>query len=231
MLTTIDVVLFRWNGERLELMLWKRHPDADVYPNQITLPGGFISDYSKAELADVVNCLIEEKIGVQPAYLEQVCTVGNANRDPRGWSITVLHLALIPYSQSAPFSDEQRWVDAKKYAQPEGSQSSLPFDHNKLIQLALERLSSKAQYTALPLYLAEPVTTLPELQKLYEEILDNKLHKKAFRDRLFAAHLLEDTGDRIQGRGSPKAIYRIQQQGVVTFDRLMQGHKKEELEG
>ncbi|TAA42646.1 NUDIX hydrolase [Corallincola spongiicola] len=243
MFATVDVALFRINPEvgsgQLELLLWRRKADSDTFPNCFALPGGYVFENTDEQLQDTVSRLIINKVGVEPAHIEQVCTVGNAKRDPRGWSMTVLHLALVPFSRSALVSDEQCWVPARHYAnstaqeQNKGDKNqqnndhALPFDHNQLVTLAVERLSSKALYTSQPLYLAEPTCSLPELQRIYEELLQNKLHKKAFRDRLLATNLLVDTGKRIQGRGSPTVLYHIQQTGITTFERVMQGHKKD----
>jgi|GEM_PF-5130504 len=46
-----------------------------------------------------------EKAGVKAPHLEQVTAVGNPNRDPRGWSVTSLYMALIPYAPTAEFID------------------------------------------------------------------------------------------------------------------------------
>ncbi len=225
MIATVDVVLFRINNATLELLLYRRKADSEVFPGIFTLPGGYVFEDIDACMTETVQRLISLKVGVKPAYIEQVCTVGNRDRDPRGWSLTVLHLALVPYSQSSLCSDERHWVNARQFL--DATTNPLPFDHNYLVSLALERLSSKSRYTSLPLYLAEQRSSLPELQRIYEEVLDNKLHKKAFRDRLLAAELLIDTGERFHGRGSPTVIYQIKQHGIATFERLMQGHKTE----
>jgi hypothetical protein len=108
-------------------------------------------------------------------------------------------------------------------------QITLSFDHNELLEKALERLSTKARYSTLPLYLAEQELKLPELQRIYEVVLGNPLHKRAFRERILSANVLEDTGQRVQGRGSLATIYRYQPDCAVRlFDRMMQGVVAEE---
>jgi ADP-ribose pyrophosphatase YjhB (NUDIX family) len=39
-----------------------------------------------------------EKTGIASPYLEQVASVSNAKRDPRGWAVTILYFALIDFS-------------------------------------------------------------------------------------------------------------------------------------
>jgi 8-oxo-dGTP diphosphatase len=135
--------------------------------------------------------------------------------------MTVLHLALIRTSCSVLVHKETRWVAVDTLQR---NDISLPFDHAELLDKALERLSTKARYSTLPLYLAEHELKLPELQRIYEIVLGNPLHKRAFRERILSADVLEDTGMRVQGRGSLATIYRYQpNRAVRLFDRMMQG--------
>lgn len=55
---------------------------------------------------------------------------------------------------------------------------SIGFDHNELLNLALERLTNKTRYTALPASLMPELFTLTELQTIYEIILGQSLDKK-----------------------------------------------------
>jgi 8-oxo-dGTP diphosphatase len=133
----------------------------------------------------------------------------------------VLHLALIRTSCSALIHSNTRWMGVDALLRRE---LALPFDHAELLNKALERLSTKARYSTLPLYLAEQELKLPELQRIYEIVLGNPLHKRAFRERILSAEVLEDTGMRVQGRGSLATIYRYQPHSAVRlFDRMMQG--------
>ena len=144
-----------------------------------------------------------------------------AIRSYYGWSTTVLHLALIRTSISSITHSDTQWVNVENVLE---RRLLLPFDHALLLETALERLSTKARYSTLPLYLAEHELKLPELQRIYEIVLGNPLHKRAFRERILSANVLTDTGVRIQGRGSPATIYRYAPScPVMLFDRMMQG--------
>ena len=141
--------------------------------------------------------------------------------------MTVLHLALIRFSCSESTQTNTRWISVDAVR---NKVLTLAFDHAELLEKALERLSTKARYSTLPLYLAEQELKLPELQRIYEVVLGNPLHKRAFRERILSAEVLEDTGIRIQGRGSPATIYRYQPDCAVRlFDRMMQGAMGESI--
>lgn len=69
------------------------------------MPGSFINQKQAGDLhATALRKLVEKTVANTP-HLEQVTTVGNPNRNPRGWSVTSLYLALILYASTAEFID------------------------------------------------------------------------------------------------------------------------------
>lgn len=225
MISTIDTVLLRIADHALQVLLWQRPPDSRAFAGEWALPGGWVFEDQDQTLEQATCRILKHKVGLTPDYIEQVATIGSHQRDPAGWSMTVLQLALIPYSRSHLQHADTQWISVDM-----ARQTSLPFDHNALLDKALERLSTKARYSTLPLYLAEQELKLPELQRIYEVVLGNPLHKRAFRDRILSAAVLEDTGKRVQGRGSLATIYRYQADCPVRlFDRMMQGVVGDEL--
>jgi 8-oxo-dGTP diphosphatase len=123
---------------------------------------------------------LREKTGVKTPYVEQVISVGGTDRDPRGWSVNVLHMALIPYTATANFvasvSDTRWWpIDA-------ALTTRLAFDHRHLLELARDRLRNKTAYTALPIQLITSPFTLAELQRAFEALIGAPLGKKHFVD-------------------------------------------------
>ena len=225
MISTIDTVLLRIADQALQVLLWQRPTDSRAFAGEWALPGGWVFEDQDTTLEQATCRILEHKVGLKPDYIEQVATIGNQHRDPAGWSITVLQLALIRYSHSQLQHPDTQWVSVD-----EVRQTTLSFDHNELLEKALERLSTKARYSTLPLYLAEQELKLPELQRIYEVVLGNPLHKRAFRERILSANVLEDTGQRVQGRGSLATIYLYQPDCAVRlFDRMMQGALGEEL--
>jgi 8-oxo-dGTP diphosphatase len=225
MISTIDTVLLRIADQSLQVLLWQRPADSRAFAGEWALPGGWVFEDRDQTLEQATCRILEQKVGLKPDYIEQVATIGNHQRDPAGWSMTVLQLALIRYSGSPLQHANTQWISVDL-----ARQTQLPFDHNALLEKALERLSTKARYSTLPLYLAEHELKLPELQRIYEVALGNPLHKRAFRDRILSANVLEDTGKRVQGRGSLATIYRYQANCPVRlFDRMMQGVLDDEL--
>lgn len=64
------------------------------------------------------------------------------------------------------------------------SKDQLAFDHIEIVNMAIDRLRNKVEYTPLPFNLAKKEFTLPELQKIYEILLGKPLYKTTFRKQV-----------------------------------------------
>ncbi len=115
-------------------------------------------------------------------------TIGNAKRDPRGWSVTVTYIALVN-AEAVQFGEDCKWCPLSEIGEP---LEKLAFDHNLLVKEAFERVQNKAQYTTLLLHVLPEKFTLSELQQSYEIILGGKLNKAGFRRRILSADVIEE---------------------------------------
>ena len=66
-----------------------------------------------------------------------------------------------------------------------GTAQRLAFDHQKAVNLALERLKNKVNYTPIAFNLMPEEFTLGQLQKVYETLLGKTLYKANFRKKIF----------------------------------------------
>lgn len=205
--TSVDTVIFTVFDQQLQVLLVKRanYP----FKNQWTLVGGFIDLDSDETLEDTAKRKLEEKTGVKTPYLEQCFTIGNKRRDPRGWSVTTVYFALLPYDKiklmAGKGAIEIKWSPIIKDQVIE----LLAFDHREILRLAVERLRNKVLYTSLPAYLMSEKFTLGDLQKVYEVILDRTLETKSFRRRIAKADILEETTEMRQDAKRPAKLYRL----------------------
>src|SRR5258708_40226373 len=104
-----DAVVFTILDDRLHLLLVQR--GSEPYAGCWALPGGFCEEEETA--AHAILRELEEETGVRDIWLEQLKTFDTPKRDPRGWVISVSHVALIDGSrmQLAGASDasDARW--------------------------------------------------------------------------------------------------------------------------
>lgn len=205
-LVTVDIAIFTLIDGQLHVLLVQRgnHPAR----GQWALPGGFIDADRDQSLSAAAMRKLHEKTGVQAPYLEQVCTVGDASRDPRGWSVTALYMALMAHAPTAAFVESV--TDARWWPLTSALAKDLAFDHNHLLEAARQRLSNKTAYTVLPVHILDAPFTLTQLQQAFEEVLGAPLEKKSFRRRILSADILNEMGEAPPpgGRGRPAALFR-----------------------
>ncbi len=226
-LMTVDMAIFSVDQGQLQILLIKRsnYP----YKDQWALPGGFVDLNQDQDLMSSAHRKLLEKTGVKSPYLEQVASVGNMTRDPRGWSVTVLYFALIDFQEFKKLEIEHNeyneWIPLNQT-----KKMDLAFDHAELLQLAFDRLNNKTRYTALPISLMPPLFTLTELQNIYETILGQSLEKKAFRRRMTESGVVEETEhSKIAGK-RPAQLYRFALNHYdFNFPRMLEYPRKPEI--
>lgn len=225
-LATVDIVVFAVLNGRLNVLLVQRNVDThEPFPKQWALPGGFIDIHIDKTLHDCAMRKLREKTGVKNAYLEQLGSWGGCNRDPRGWSATHAYFSLIPADFA---SNIQAGANAVQviWSSVTGShvKEKLAFDHNLIVNAAIERLRNKVEYTSLPAFLVPKEFTLSELQKTYEIVLDRKLDKSAFRTRMLAAELVQEVPRFRTGVNRPAQLYMLRSSiKPVIFQRTFKG--------
>lgn len=212
---TVDVVLLTIERERLKVALIER--EHAPFAGHCALPGGYVHARDQ-HVYDAAMRVMRDKAGITPPYLEQLATFSGPRRDPRGWSVSIAHYALVPHdviAQSASPGLSLVQVDAL---------SALPFDHQRIIEEAVARLRNKSHYSSLPCFLIGDVFTLPQLQRMYEVLMGGPLNKVSFRRKIGEMNMLEAVDGQFDAPGAhrPAQLYRLKaqfRQRLMTLDR------------
>jgi 8-oxo-dGTP diphosphatase len=202
---TVDIILFTFDDNDLKVLLVQRKHAP--FQGKWALPGGFVD--MDEELHDAARRELAEETNATDVYLEQLYTFGQPDRDPRTRVITVSYFALLSADQTARLqikadsdAENARWWSI--YQLP-----ALAFDHERILQYALQRLRWKLEWTALGFLLLPAEFTLSELQKVYETVLHEPLDKRNFRRKMLATDVLEETGNIRAGDHRPAKLYRF----------------------
>ncbi|MFA6902038.1 MAG: NUDIX domain-containing protein [Gallionellaceae bacterium] len=227
-LTSVDVVIFTVLEARLHVLLVTRPQEpGEPFPGMWALPGGFVDIEKDMDLEGCALRKLRQKTGIETPYLEQVGSWGDNRRDPRSWSATHVYFALIP-SPDLPLQNTSNSNTAWFPVEQQHAPVKLAFDHEKLLQAAIQRLRSKVEYTSLPAFLLPAEFTLGDLQRMYEIVLERSLEKSAFRTRVFAAGLVEPIDKVRAGPNRPAQMYRLTHpQQIVYFPRTFSPRKDE----
>ncbi|QOZ80559.1 DNA mismatch repair protein MutT [Bradyrhizobium sp. CCBAU 53351] len=212
-LTTVDVVIFAILDDSLQVLLVQRPADeGEPFPSAWALPGGFVDVAKDSDLAACAARKLREKAGVTSPYLEQLGSWGSATRDPRGWSATHAYFALIPEAAGV-LAPDARWFPIRGGR----LKDKLAFDHGEILVTAIQRLRNKVEYTSLPAYLMPAEFTLPDLQRVYEIVLDRPLEKSAFRTRILSADMIEPVARMRRGANRPAQLYRLKKDSEPVY--------------
>jgi len=213
----VDVVLLGRQRDQIEIALHRRSEAPFV--GTLALPG--VAVQVDETLAQAAQRALETKLGIaHPAqaaiHLEQLATFDALFRDPRGRTVSAAYLALTRLQ--LPLSASAAW-------QPIAAVSSgtLPFDHDEVLAVALERLRGKLRYTAIAAHLLPERFHIEELRAVYEAVLGRQLNRSNFRSRLLKIGLIERVGidsEHVgQHGGRPPHLYRFVSPGRLGQER------------
>jgi 8-oxo-dGTP diphosphatase len=180
---TTDIVIFTVRDNQLKLLLIMR--GGEPFKGEWALPGGFVR--LDETIDEAARRELQEETGLDNVFLEQLCTIGDLDRDPRERIVTVAHYALVRLSdhrvQAATDAREAAWFGMDDLP-------NLAFDHDNILKVAHERLRNKVRYQPIGFELLPAKFALRELQHLYEVILDKELDKRNFRKKILGMGIL-----------------------------------------
>lgn len=160
---------------------------------QDALPGTFL--HENETLVEAANRALASKVGVRGLSPVQLHVFDDPGRDPRGWVISVAHIAVVPIE----LLDDVGLC-------PVAEATNLAFDHDEMLVKALERVRREYAESPDPWNLLDTFT-LKELRQLHEAIDPDTPLRDSFR-RLMQP-LLVDTGEMSSGSvGKPSRIWR-----------------------
>lgn len=215
---TVDCIIFGLDESQLlkVLLIQRGH---DPYQGHWALPGGFVDLQEDLEFAALRE--LEEETGVRDVFIEQLFTFGAPNRDPRGRVISVAYYALVNLTDHpvSPSTDAQsaEWFPITALPQ-------LAFDHENILDTALNRLRAKVRYQPIGFELLPEKFTLTQLQNLYETILglpkDNKLNKRNFRTRIQKMDVLKEKGIQEGVSHRPAKLYSFDKERYEELQKM-----------
>ena len=181
---TVDVALLALIDQRLHVALARaRRP----VQGQLALPGGYVRVDADADTDQTARRVLREaglRAGPSGAGLHRV----RPARDPRGWSASVVYLALHAADALQPLADDGRITLHDIEALP-----ALAFDHNRLIALAAQRLRAKSAYTSIVAHLLHDEFTIPQVQAAFEAVTGHRMNAANFRRKILETGALRET--------------------------------------
>jgi 8-oxo-dGTP diphosphatase len=189
---SIDSVVFGFLNSQLNVLLLKIKKEENWI-----LPGGYLQ--KDEAIDDAAKRILYERSGADKIFLNNFGVFGDLNRSESYFNdypddlwhkqrfITIGYYALVDQTTVNPvpdvFSDRCEWV-------PIASHPKMVMDHEMIIKKALSTLREQLSYKPIGYNLLPEKFTLPELQGLYEAILDKKLNRGNFYRKMMRYDIL-----------------------------------------
>ncbi|OXA90079.1 NUDIX hydrolase [Flavobacterium hercynium] len=226
---SIDCVVFGYNAATMKVLLVKLK-DQELW----SLPGGYIR--KEEDIKEAANRILIDRTGAHDIYLQQFSVFADKNRSEEFfkdfedglWNkqrfISLGFYALADYEKVNPvidiFSSTCEWIDINELP-------VMMMDHRTILDQALLKLRKELNYKPIGYNLLPDEFTMPELQRLYEIILDKKLNRGNFYRKMIGYDILDKMDEpRMEGKAHKAPnLYRfnIEKYKIALQDGLKEG--------
>ncbi len=208
----VDAIVFGYqNNQLFVLLIQQKFGTATSY---WALPGGLVRN--QESLFDAVNRELKEETNIEVNYLEQLFTFGdNVTRDPRNRVISVAYFALVDASKLEIKADSDaenvQWFAVDNIPK-------LAFDHNLMIENAVNRLKAKLSYQPIGFDLLPNNFLFSDLENLYCTILEKEIDRRNFRKKMLSFGIIEETNQFSPIKtGRPAKLFQFNNTKYQTF--------------
>jgi 8-oxo-dGTP diphosphatase len=201
----VDLVILTVRHSLLQVLVIER--GNEPYRGRLALPGGFLRDDETLYAAAERELLEETGLAAAPLRLEQLATYGDPDRDPRGRVISVAYLAIAP---DLPIPTAGSDALAARWAPVESTSRKLAFDHDRIVDDAVERARERLEYTTLATAFCSEMFTIGDLRGVYEVVWGVRLDPRNFNRKVIntAGFVVHTQQKRAQETGRPAALYK-----------------------
>lgn len=197
-----NVVLLTSDESKIKVLLVKR--TNNPFCGMWALPGGAV--YNNETVEDAVKRELNEKTGIKNITPKMFGVFSDVNRAPQMRMVGIGYIAVIDKS-AVSFVKQTAKTDDANWFVLDDVPSNLAYDHNKMLTSAISYLKTELYKSSELLKTMFPFgATMPEIQKFYETILNEKLDRRNFRKKLIQDGFVEDSGKMQRTKGVKSSI-------------------------
>lgn len=181
----------------------------EPYPNKWMLPSGAVYNNEDCETAMKREML--EKTGIDNIYIEQFHVFSNPKRSPLMRMIAIGYIGIIN-SDNLKIKKITEKTQNVEWFELNDVPEDMAYDHREIFLKAKEALKVKILQTDILKTLLPKYFTMPELQNVYEIILEKNFDRRNFRKKFLQLDLLENTGKLQEMKGHrPAILYKFKE--------------------
>ncbi|MBS5777943.1 MAG: NUDIX hydrolase [Acholeplasma sp.] len=159
----------------------------EPYKNMWALVGGAL--YNNEDLLDGMKREIFEKTGIKNIDIYLSGVFGKKNRTENIRMVAISYIGVIDSERVNILTNTLKTSNASWY--PLNQVPKLAYDHNEILNEAVECLKKKIIETNILKSLFPNGFVIPEIQKTYESILNVKFDRRNFRKKIL--NIVDDT--------------------------------------
>ena len=177
------------------------------YTDKWMLPSGAV--YNNEDCETAIKREMMEKTGISGIYVEQFHTFSNPNRSPLMRMIAVGYIGIVntenlKVKKKTEKTQDSEWFNLRDVP------TDLAYDHREILLEAIETIKHKIARSTIVKTLLPKYFTLPELQNVYEAILEKHFDRRNFRKKFLSLNLIENTGLTQEVKGHrPANLYKF----------------------
>ena len=196
--------IFTVKDGNLKVLLIKRNNEP--FKDKWALVGGAL--YNTETVDNGMKREIVEKTGIEDIDLYFSNIFSDIDRSPVMRMIAISYVGLVDYKKLTLLKQSLKttdcdWFDIKLVP-------DLAYDHNKIFNSSIETLRKLIDTTNIMKSLFNYEFTIPEIQNVYETILNKELDRRNFRKKLLQSYLIIETNNYKNYKGNkPAKLYKF----------------------
>lgn len=196
--------IFTASKGEVKVLLIKR--TNEPYKGYWALPSGAL--YNNELLKSGAERELKEKTGLTDINLEFCYIFDDLNRSEIMRMFGVSFIGIVDDEKIKLTTKTSKTSNADWFRID--SIPSLAYDHNEVINESLKTLKEKIVSTNILQSLFPNGFTMPELQKVYETILNKNFDRRNFRKKILSLNLVDDTNKEVVFEGKkPAKLYKF----------------------
>ncbi|GLB49574.1 NUDIX hydrolase [Neptunitalea lumnitzerae] len=197
---SLDFVIIGYENSKLKCLLLKNN-------DQWFLPGGFVR--KNQSVSDAANEILHLRTKIENPHFKFLDVFGDVNRtfshewklfcEKNGYSwnqelwvnkrfISLAHYALVDIKNSTPtvsfFDEDFYWFEMNNLP-------NMGLDHEHIVKRAKKQLQEDVKHNMVTHNLLPRQFTMPQLHKLHQIILEEKLDRSRFQKKMLASGLYD----------------------------------------
>lgn len=176
------------------------------------LVGGAL--YNDEEVMMGMSREVKEKTGITNIHLELFDVFSALDRCKEMRMVALAHIGIVDKTKVSIMKETMKTSDCDWF--PLDKIPALAYDHNEILDEAIEVLKGRIKETDFLRYMYPDGFTMPEIQKVYESILNKTFDRRNFRKKLLSLGLIEETNrlEKFDGN-KPAKVYSFKNKNEI----------------